>query len=211
MNSISFGQADVAQAQVQTQTTTQAPRKITPAKTHAGMYTGFVMGAIGSAVTYGADKLSRSATGIPAAKGTLLLAAIPLIFNTCIGALIDRIRNKRAEKFAEETAGLTSFQAVEKDEAAELTPKGNPYINLAAGKKYGTLAFAIASPLTFALRNKAFPSLLGTGVLALQGAIGGLIFGAISDYFSNKTARQSADANPYPKETIAKTEEPAKK
>ena len=179
-------------------------KAITPTKTHAGTYTGVILGGLGSAMSYMGDKFAKSAGGGTTAKGVGALAILtPLILNTALGTLIDHIRNKRFEKFAENTKGMTAFQAVEKDENAELTPKGNPYIKAATGKKYGALTLAILNPIHLAAKAKAMPSVLVGTISAVSGAIGGLVFGAIVDYFSNKTARNTADANPYPKTEAA--------
>ncbi len=169
-------------------------------KTHAGVYTGAVMGGIGSLgiLMQSASQKVLSEQGIEVAKTLNKWAAIPLAFafNMGCGALIDHFINKKNEEFTEATAGMEPTQATATDERAELTAKGNAYRNSNIGMKYGALIGLIGNPIYGAINTKGKGITALTVILgALSGALGGCALGAITDHFANKNAEKVADKN----------------
>lgn len=165
-----------------TQPTPAAP------KTHAGLK----LAAGLSALTAGSALLSRRYA---------LGDAIGIGLTLASGAIVDHFINSNREKFAAESMTKTKKQMLDTNDNADITRNSNLYNKTNTGKKAWT-AIAASTGVVLALINrKAVSELTGiklnpviTGACgAMVGAVKGLIFGAVTDHFANKTAKQHAD------------------
>ena len=175
-------------------------------KSHAGVYTGATVGALSSLCLLMQDKVVNVAKDAAKEVGGEVVAApmlnkwvaIPLTLAVHIGmgALVDNLINKKNAEFTENTAGMAPTEATATDERAELTAKGNAFLNSNTGMKTGAIAGAIIQPLIGLARTKG----KATGALnivggAILGALGGCGLGAIADHYANKNAEKVADKN----------------
>ncbi len=138
-------------------------------------------------------------------------ASIPAIFVVGIsagcGAVVDYIRNKKAQQTALTVKKLGVKQALLSNDDIALSRKGRPYYESNNGLKYGALLGAGAGVLKILMalpeikRNeksiqevltpKQFKASMLLGSI-IPAVIGGLIMGAITDHFTNKDASKHA-------------------
>lgn len=112
------------------------------------------------------------------------------------GALVDKLINKKHTDLAEQVKSKPSKEILEENDNVEVSKNGNLYYKSNTGMKTGPLIGAIVAPISsmVALKIAKFrihPILAITGVI--QGAIGGLLLGSITDYCSNKAAEKYSD------------------
>lgn len=112
------------------------------------------------------------------------------------GALVDKLINKKHTDLAEQVKSKPAKEILEENDNVEVSKNGNLYYKSNTGMKTGPLIGAIVAPISsmVALKIAKFrihPILAITGLI--QGAIGGLLLGSITDYCSNKAAEKYAD------------------
>lgn len=114
------------------------------------------------------------------------------------GALVDKLINKKHTDLAEQVKSKPAKEILEENDNVEVSKNGNLYYKSNTGMKTGPLIGAIVAPISsmVALKIAKFrihPILAITGLI--QGALGGLLLGSITDYCSNKAAEKYADKN----------------
>ena len=114
------------------------------------------------------------------------------------GALVDKLINKKNKDLAEQVKSKPAKEILEENDNVEVSKNGNLYYKSNTGMKTGPLIGAIVAPISsmVALKIAKFrihPILAITGLI--QGALGGLLLGSITDYCSNKAAEKYADKN----------------
>lgn len=112
------------------------------------------------------------------------------------GALVDKLINKKHTDLAEQVKSKPAKEILEENDNVEVSKNGNLYYKSNTGMKTGPLIGAIVAPISsmVALKIAKFrihPILAITGLI--QGALGGLLLGSITDYCSNKAAEKYAD------------------
>ena len=132
-----------------------------------------------------------------ASKGTFLYAPIAFLASLACGMIVNKCINDKHAEFADKLEKQGKDEVLKTDEHAEKTRKGNVFYSSTTGKKVGTALGVVAAPvltavsLTMNKAGKVKP--LGMVISAIQGALGGLLLGHISDNMSNKGARKFAD------------------
>ncbi len=149
-----------------------------PFKTHAGLKTGLVFGAVEG--------------GLALLTGGLLFAPIALLCSAGCGALVDSFINKKHNGLAADVDKYGKNEALKMNDRAELTRNENVYYSSNTGLKMGALLGAVVSPITAMVRLRKF-SIIAAVAGVITGAIGGAILGKITDYFSNNAAKEHAD------------------
>lgn len=165
-----------------TQPTPSAP------KTHAGLKLATGL----SALTVGASLLSRR---------FFLGDAIGMGLTLATGAAVDHFINSNREKFAAESMTKTKKQMLDTNDNADITRNSNLYNKTNTGKKAWTAIAASTGAILALINRKAAGEITGITLNpvaagacgAMCGAVKGLIFGAVTDHFANKTAQQHAD------------------
>ena len=112
------------------------------------------------------------------------------------GALVDKLINKKHTDLAEQVKSKPAKEILEENDNVEVSKNGNLYYKSNTGMKTGPLIGVIVAPISsmVALKIAKFrihPILAITGLI--QGALGGLLLGSITDYCSNKAAEKYAD------------------
>lgn len=190
-----------------------------PFTTNAGLKTGAVYGGIGtlgalftSSLVKVSDKLvndiaqndSNLTKVIGAdsnamkhfAKGNLLYIPFFIAATLGCGAIVDRFINKKNAAFAERLEKEGKDKVLKSDDNADMTFKKNVYYKSDTGKKIGTALGAVVMPALTLIMNglsKTKVSAVSIASALFQGALGGLILGAITDNIANKNARKHAD------------------
>lgn len=159
-----------------------------PFKTHAGLKTGLVFGAVEG--------------GLALLTGGFLYAPIALLYSAGCGALVDSCINKKHDNLAADVDKYGKNEALKMNDRAELTRNENVYYSSNTGLKAGALLGAIVSPITTMVRLRKFSPLVVLSNI-LIGAIGGAILGKITDYFSNNAAKEYADVEAAKQKIIA--------
>ena len=135
-------------------------------------------------------------------KGSLKRTWITIPLGVAIiigcGALVDKLINKKHTDLAEQVKSKPAKEILEENDNVEVSKNGNLYYKSNTGMKTGPLIGAIVAPISsmVALKIAKFrihPILAITGLI--QGALGGLLLGSITDYCSNKAAEKYADKN----------------
>ena len=142
--------------------------------------------------------------------GSVIGGLIGLGMHSAIGAFIDYMRNKHAAEAADYIKQVGLKKALETRDDIELSENNKPYYRSKDGMKYGTLIGAIIGAALglfpgalVAVAGSKFGKGKETGVAAGAGvllvgittgisALGGLILGKITDYFTNKNAAKHA-------------------
>ena len=102
------------------------------------------------------------------------------------GLIVDMLRNKKAQKIAEQSAIQGAQQTCMTNPDARMTPYGTAYHHSKEGKKTGALLGVIC--------GSAHAIMLGTPVnvpVVLAFTLGGFLAGAITDKISNKKAQNT--------------------
>ncbi len=193
-----------------------------PFQTHAGLKTGIAAGIVGSGIDLGLGSFANKSVnlvkenqedikkaGLPDSfvkasidymervkKTSKITAPITLAFSIGAGALVDHIANKKHANIAELKKDNENKDILMAEPRANTTRNENIYYKSNNGKKYGPLLGAVIFPLEYLigsklLKLKATPK--NNIGLAISGAIGGLVIGAITDKCSNSAARKAAD------------------
>lgn len=192
-----------------------------PYQTHAGLKTGAALAVINTGIVLGINKFGQSAvklmkevskevdldkTGKAAVEESVnvmknasksLKFTIPILVVTALGcgALVDKLINKKQADFAQKVDEQGSKEALNTEDRADTTKKGNVYYKSNTGKKIGTLLGAVAYPVLLKISSaiSKIKSPMGTVGGVITGALGGLILGAITDKVANNGARKQAD------------------
>lgn len=112
------------------------------------------------------------------------------------GALVDKLINKKHTDLAEQVKSKPAKEILEENDNVEVSKNGNLYYKSNTGMKTGPLIGAIVAPISSMVvlkiaKFRIHPILAITGLI--QGALGGLLLGSITDYCSNKAAEKYAD------------------
>ncbi len=112
------------------------------------------------------------------------------------GAFVDKLINKKHADLADEIQSKPGKEILEENDNADVSRKGNLYLKTNTGKKVGTVLGAVVAPILSITslkiaKFKIHPIIAISGVV--QGALGGLLLGAITDHCSNKAAEKYAD------------------
>lgn len=127
------------------------------------------------------------------------------------GAIYDNVRNKKAEKAANEISNLATKNALAQNDRLEISRKGNAYYNSNVGGKLGAI-FGGLLGLTYGITTASVkeqwdnivkriakgeegfkiskPAWIATSIAVL--ALGGLAVGKIAEYFTNKEAYRNS-------------------
>lgn len=162
----------------ETNTTVQEKPVNKPYKTNAGLKTGAVYG--------GMEAIGGLLMGMPVYS----LAVLPVAL-VC-GNYIDNKINKQNAELAKKVATQDRKEIIDQNQNVEVTRNGNLYNKSNIGKKTGAILGILAMPV---LRGCQLKEIHILGILAalVEGALGGLILGAITDAFANKKAKEHAD------------------
>lgn len=106
------------------------------------------------------------------------------------GMLVDNIRNKKAQETADYTAQVGVRNAVMNGDSVALSNKGRTYYDSNAGKKYGALLGAGCGLIESIMTAGKFKPIGLLNMIPM--AIGGLIMGAITDHYTNSSAKKNA-------------------
>lgn len=190
-----------------------------PFTTNAGLKTGAVYGGIGtlgllltSSMMKVSDKLvndiAQNDSDLAKALGNnskafkhlskSILLYIPFFIAATLGcgAIVDKFINKKNAAFAERLEKEGKDKVLKSDDNADMTFKKNVYYKSDTGKKLGTALGAVVSPALSLIMyglSKTKVSAVSIARALFQGALGGLILGAITDNIANKNARKHAD------------------
>ncbi len=131
-------------------------------------------------------------------RGSVNFLYIPLFILTALGCgkyIDDKINNKNKE-FADKLELEGKKAVLDNNDEAQITKKENVYYEPNIGKKIGPVMGAIALPALSAVqclfpRYRVSPLVLLAA--AIEGAIGGLALGAITDHFAAVGAAKFAD------------------
>lgn len=149
-----------------------------PFKTHAGLKTGAVYGAL------------LGISGI--LTGGLLYAGVGVLTALGCGAIVDSRINKHHKDIATDIDIFGKKETVKRNDKAQITRNENVYYQSNTGLKVGALLGLVANPILHAVRIRGFSAIWGT-IAAVTGVIGGMALGAITDHFSNNAAKKHAD------------------
>lgn len=190
-------------------------------ETHAGLKTGAVYGGITAAMLgltssfakFGEKAAAEIAKETPDAateiansakqmknvgKGMLMYAPIYFLAALGCGAVVDKIINNKNAQFAERVQKEGKEEVLKSDDHADKLRQGGVYYRADEGKKYGAALGAVVLPalnVAHSLLTKTKVKPVGLAIGAVEGALGGLMLGAITDSFANKGARRFADKN----------------
>lgn len=106
------------------------------------------------------------------------------------GMLVDNIRNKKAKETADYTAQVGVKNAIMNGDSVALSNKGRTYYDSNAGKKYGALLGAGCGLIESIMTAGKFKPIGLLNMIPM--AIGGLIMGAITDHYTNSSAKKNA-------------------
>lgn len=106
------------------------------------------------------------------------------------GMLVDNIRNKKAQTTADYTAQVGVHNAVMNGDSVALSNKGRTYYDSNTGKKYGALLGAGCGLIESIMSAGKFKPIGLLNMIPM--AIGGLIMGAITDHYTNSSAKKNA-------------------
>ena len=106
------------------------------------------------------------------------------------GMLVDNIRNKKAQETADYTAQVGVRNAVMNGDSVVLSNKGRTYYDSNTGKKYGALLGAGCGLIESVMTAGKFKPIGLLNMIPM--AIGGLIMGAITDHYTNSSAKKNA-------------------
>src|SRR5574344_2143055 len=186
-----------------------------PEKTHAGLKTGAIYTAVGSAMSLSSmgflkkivksseeaiasgevtDKftiaLFKSLQNVTKSAGKKLWITIPLFSAVAVGcgAFVDHLINKKREALAE-----------------KVEAEGNVVYKSNQGKKAGAIMGAVLSPIFGIISATSGKSKIPVFATMITGALGGFILGAITDKCANKAVAKSADkqADSFDKKEVA--------
>lgn len=121
---------------------------------------------------------------------------ISILIGLGCGALVDKKINDKHAQMANKLEKEGKKAVLESDNRAELTKNDNVYYNSNIGKKLGPLlGLAVTASKVF-ISSKVYKLKLPAMAYAeplIEGALGGLILGAITDNVSNKGAAKFVD------------------
>ena len=106
------------------------------------------------------------------------------------GMLVDNIRNKKAKETADYTAQVGVKNAIMNGDSVALSNKNRTYYDSNAGKKYGALLGAGCGLIESIMTAGKFKPIGLLNMIPM--AIGGLIMGAITDHYTNNSAKKNA-------------------
>ena len=190
-----------------------------PAKVNSGIKVGAAYATIGAVSTLSSTSITNLikkqapeiAEKMPKQIGMAIY--IPVFIATALGcgAIVDKITNKKAAKFAQEVKGKDVKEVLKTNERADISGRNNLFYSSNTGKKVGTLLGVVALPLLSLLMNKGRINVVSVVASVINGALGGLLLGSITDALNNKAAEKNADnaANTKPEIKPAKAEEKA--
>lgn len=150
-----------------------------PYKTHAGIKTGAVYG--------GLEAIGGLFLGYP----LYALAIIPVAL-LCGNYVDNKINNQNAE-LSKKINTQDKKEIIEQNPNVESTRNGNLYNKPNIGKKTGAILGAIALPVLNIIQKGKHTNALGLIISPIEGALGGLLLGAITDACASKGAQKEAD------------------
>ena len=186
---------------------------------NAGLKTGSVYAGIGTAGVLLTSAVSKFSSGIidQIAKesaenanemkelskltknmGRGFLIYVPIFIATALGcgAIVDKVINKKNAAFAEKVEKEGKEKAFKSEENADMTFKKNVFYKSNVGKTLGTALGAVTLPLLGVVMSLVCKSKVNMSKVLMQvvnGALGGLLLGAITDNIANNGARKFAD------------------
>src|SRR5574344_163126 len=203
-----------------------------PEKTHAGLKTGAIYTAVGSAMSLSSmgflkkivksseeaiasgevtDKftiaLFKSLQNVTKSAGKKLWITIPLFSAVAVGcgAFVDHLINKKREALAEKVEAEGKDAVLKEDKRAKETPEVNVVYKSNQGKKAGAIMGAVLSPIFGIISATSGKSKIPVFATMITGALDGFILGAITDKCANKEIAKSADkqADSFDKKEVA--------
>ena len=137
------------------------------------------------------DALNKAnKNGMRLKKFAIPFALIAAACTLGCGMLVDSIRNKKAQKTADYTAQVGVHNAVMNGDSVALSNKGRTYYDSNTGKKYGALLGAGCGLIESIMTAGKFKPIGLLNMIPM--AIGGLIMGAITDHYTNSSAKKNA-------------------
>ncbi len=143
-----------------------------PYKTSAGLKTGAVYGGI--------EAIGGLIMGMPLYS----LAVIPVAL-LCGNYIDSKINNQNAE-LSKKIKTQDRKEIIEQNPNVESTRNGNFYNKSNIGKKTGAILGAIAMPVLNIIQKGKYTNALGLIISPIEGVLGGLLLGAITDACANK-------------------------
>ncbi len=123
-------------------------------------------------------------------KLAIPFAAVAAACTLGCGMLVDSIRNKKAKETADFTAQVGVHNAMMNGDSVALSNKGRTYYDSNTGKKYGALLGAGCGLIESIMTAGKFKPIGLLNMIPM--AIGGLIMGAITDHYTNSSAKKNA-------------------
>lgn len=164
-------------------------------KSNKGLQAGIVAGAFAGGINIASGVLGNF-EGVPnkaVKKSMIPLALTAFAVSTACGAIVDAIRNKKAQETADKIATTNPKNLFMQVDNLEISRYGTPYYKSNDGKKWGALLGLGYGLITYLVGSKA-SGLKSISVIPtmLVGALDGLIMGAITDRMTNKAAEKNA-------------------